>query len=42
VAIEAENTQAEQIGPGTVAIVAELPAVNAIHRLRAIQGWTSG
>jgi hypothetical protein len=38
VAIEAENTQAEQIGPGTVAIVAELSAVNAIHRLRAIQG----
>jgi hypothetical protein len=32
------RTQAEQIGPGTVAIVAELSAVNAIHRLRAIQG----
>jgi transposase len=32
------RTQAAQIGPGTVAIVAELSAVNAIHRLRAIQG----
>jgi hypothetical protein len=32
------RTQAEQIGPGTVAIVAELSAVNALHRLRAIQG----
>jgi transposase len=32
------RTQAEQIGPGTVAIVAELSQVNAIHRLRAIQG----
>jgi hypothetical protein len=32
------RTQAEQIGPGTLAIVAELSAVNAIHRLRAIQG----
>jgi transposase len=32
------RTQAEQIGPGVVAIVAELSAVNAIHRLRAIQG----
>jgi hypothetical protein len=32
------RTQAEQIGPGAVAIVAELSAVNAIHRLRAIQG----
>jgi transposase len=31
------RTQAEQIGPGAVAIVAELSAVNAIHRLRAIQ-----
>lgn len=30
--------QAEQIGPGAVAIVAELSAINAIHRLRAIQG----
>jgi hypothetical protein len=38
VAIAAENTQVEQVGPGTVAIVAELSAVNAIHRLRAIQG----
>jgi hypothetical protein len=38
VAIEAENTQAEQVGPGTVTIVAELSAVNAIHRLRAIRG----
>ena len=28
VAIEVENTQAEQIGPGMVAIVAELSAVN--------------
>lgn len=32
------RTQAEQIGPGAVAIVAELSQVNAIHRLRAIQG----
>ncbi len=32
------RAQAEQIGPGAVAIVAELSAVNAIHRLRAIQG----
>jgi transposase len=32
------RTQAEQIGPGTLAIVAELSTVNAIHRLRAIQG----
>jgi len=32
------RTQAAQIGPGTVAIVAELSTVNAIHRLRAIQG----
>lgn len=32
------RTQAERIGPGAVAIVAELSAVNAIHRLRAIQG----
>ena len=32
------RTQAEQIGPGAVAIVAELSAVNALHRLRAIQG----
>jgi transposase len=32
------RTQAEQIGPGAVAIVAELSEVNAIHRLRAIQG----
>jgi transposase len=32
------RTQAEQIGPGAVAIVAELSRVNAIHRLRAIQG----
>jgi hypothetical protein len=30
--------QAEQIGPGAVAIVAELSEINAIHRLRAIQG----
>lgn len=30
--------QAEQIGPGAVAIVADLSQVNAIHRLRAIQG----
>jgi hypothetical protein len=29
------RTQAEHIGPGAVAIVAELSAVNAIHRLRA-------
>ncbi|HXL62817.1 MAG TPA: IS21 family transposase [Mycobacterium sp.] len=34
------RTQAEQIGPGAVAIVAELSTVNAIHRLRAIQGIT--
>jgi transposase len=32
------RAQAEQIGPGAVAIVAELSQVNAIHRLRAIQG----
>lgn len=32
------RTQAEQIGPGAVAIVAELSEINAIHRLRAIQG----
>ena len=32
------RTQAEQIGPGAVAIVAELCQINAIHRLRAIQG----
>lgn len=32
------RSQAEQIGPATVAIVAELSEVNAIHRLRAIQG----
>jgi hypothetical protein len=32
------RTQAEQIGPGAVAIVTELSTVNAIHRLRAIQG----
>lgn len=32
------RTQAAQVGPGAVAIVAELSAVNAIHRLRAIQG----
>jgi transposase len=32
------RTQAAQIGPAAVAIVAELSAVNAIHRLRAIQG----
>ena len=32
------RSQAERIGPGVVAIVAELSAVNAIHRLRAIQG----
>jgi len=32
------RTQAEHIGPGAVAIVAELSQVNAIHRLRAIQG----
>lgn len=31
------RTHAEQIGPGAVAIIAELSAVNAIHRLRAIQ-----
>lgn len=32
------RTQAERIGPGVVAIVAELSMVNAIHRIRAIQG----
>jgi transposase len=32
------RTQAEQIGPGAVAVVAELSAVNALHRLRSIQG----
>ncbi len=32
------RNQAEQIGPGAVAIVAELSQINAIHRLRAIQG----
>lgn len=32
------RSQAELIGPGAVAIVAELSQVNAIHRLRAIQG----
>jgi hypothetical protein len=32
------RTQAEQIGPGAVAIVVELSTINAIHRLRAIQG----
>jgi hypothetical protein len=32
------RTQAEQIGPGAIAIIAELSQVNAIHRLRAIQG----
>jgi Mu transposase-like protein len=32
------RVQAERIGPGAVAIVAELWQVNAIHRLRAIQG----
>ena len=32
------RSQAEQIGPGAVAIVAELSEINAIHRLRAIQG----
>ena len=32
------RVQAEQVGPGAVAIVAELSQVNAIHRLRAIQG----
>jgi hypothetical protein len=32
------RTQAEQIGPGAVAIVAELSAVNTIHRSRATQG----
>ncbi|WCS16911.1 IS21 family transposase [Mycobacterium marinum] len=32
------RTQAEQIGPAAVAVVAELSEVNAIHRLRAIQG----
>ena len=32
------RTQAEQIGPGAVAVVDELSQVNAVHRLRAIQG----
>ena len=32
------RAQAEQIGPGAVAVVAELSQVNALHRLRAIQG----
>lgn len=32
------RTQAEQIGPGAIAIVTELSTINAIHRLRAIQG----
>lgn len=32
------RAQAEQIGPAVVAVVAELSEVNAIHRLRAIQG----
>ena len=32
------RTQAAKIGSGAVAIVAELSTVNAIHRLRAIQG----
>ena len=32
------RAQAEQIGPGAVAIVDELSQVNAIHRLRSIQG----
>ena len=32
------RNQAAQIGPGAVAIVAELSTVNALHRLRAIQG----
>jgi transposase len=32
------RAQAEQIGPGAVAIIAELSTINAIHRLRAIQG----
>lgn len=32
------RAQAEQIGPAAVAVVAELSEVNAIHRLRAIQG----
>ncbi len=32
------HTQAEHIGPGAVAIIAELSQVNAIHRLRAIRG----
>ncbi|MFH5230273.1 IS21 family transposase [Antrihabitans spumae] len=31
------RTHAEQIGPGAVAIIAELSQVNAVHRLRAIQ-----
>jgi len=32
------RTQAEQIGSGAVAVVGELSQVNAVHRLRAIQG----
>ena len=32
------RAQAEQIGPGAVAVVAELSQVNALHRLRSIQG----
>ncbi|MCD2115118.1 IS21 family transposase [Rhodococcus rhodochrous] len=32
------RAQAEQIGPGAVAIVDELSQVNAVHRLRSIQG----
>ncbi|MGV9868702.1 hypothetical protein [Rhodococcus koreensis] len=32
------RAQAEQIGLGAAAIVAELSQVNALHRLRAIQG----
>ncbi|MFC9835583.1 hypothetical protein ACFVKB_17485 [Rhodococcus sp. NPDC127530] len=32
------RAQAEQIGPGAVAVVAELSQVNALRRLRAIQG----
>lgn len=31
------RTQAEQIGPGAVAVVRDLSSVNAIHRLRAMQ-----
>jgi hypothetical protein len=30
--------QADEIGPGAVAVVAELSEINALHRLRAIQG----